>query len=102
MTGDAFAEEYKASLNKGTAQGQVANKRQIRAARADSAKDNDATHKIRDARFPKLEVALSHWFYNKEEHDGTVTNAVLKGKRQQLARADFHANSSTFSEAEIK
>ena len=57
-TCDAFAEQYKVSLPKGTAQGWVANEAQIRAAIADSAKDNDVTGKLRDARFQKLEVAL--------------------------------------------
>jgi Tc5 transposase DNA-binding domain len=85
-TCDAFEEKYKVSLPKGTAQGWVAKESQTRAAIEDSAKDNDATQRLRDAKFPKLELTLSHWFYMKEEQDGTVTNAVLKEKAQQLAR----------------
>ena len=100
----------KSVVTKGTAPGCVVNEGQIWAAIVESAKDNDDTHTIRDAKFSKLEAALPHWFYNKDEQDSTVVRAVLKEKIithrtthkiTYRSNISFVAEAGTFSEVEI-
>lgn len=42
----------------------------------------------REAKFPKLEAAVSLWFFDKEDKDATITDDVLREKATQLGN-DF-------------
>ena len=80
--------------------GWVARKGQTRTAIADFRKVTDIKRTIRGDRSPKLEVVLSHWFYNKEEHDGTISiqQAIQLFTKQN---AGFCLNAGTYSKGVI-
>lgn len=59
-----------------------------RATFAKSETGADKGKRIRECRFPKLEAALSVWFFDKEDRDAPITDEVLREKAKQLG-TDF-------------